>query len=254
VVDDGASFTTSIQVYRDCVTRLASLFVIIALAVLGLLVAPATGVSSGPSIRITLPKLVRSGTVITVSGRMRNAPAEAVLALQQLVPATGNPPLAWEDIVQWRARGAVFALRWRPATTGILTVRVAVRTAGIVRAVSGGQALRVGLPPAYCNAPAPSLTQVPAGDGVLMGTLDVLTGAPARYACMVGAYTITVADPTGSIVASVPVPAGQSYAIALPAGSYRLKSGSCEGTATIVAGMQVRADTVCFVHGPPVVP
>lgn len=145
----------------------------------------------------------------------------------------------------------MFALRWRPATTGILTVRVAVRTGGIVRVVSRGEELRVGLPPAYCNAPAPSVAQVPAGDGLLVGTLDVVTGAPAGYACFVGAYTITAADATGSTVASVAVPAGQSYAVALPAGSYQLKSGSCEGTATVIAGEQVQADTVCFVHGVP---
>jgi hypothetical protein len=220
---------------------------IAALALCGLLAAPAAPASTGPRVTIEprLPDNVRIGTTIVVSGQVRNAPAGALLALETLVAAPANsPPVAWNDIVQWRVRGDTFKLRWRPGA-GLQTVRIALRTSAGDVARSTAQGLKVGVPPAYCYAPAAAPAQLPAGYGLLTGSVYVVFGSPGRYSCMLAQPAITVVDQTGNTVATVND--GQSYAIALPAGTYQLKNNACVTSATVIAGKEVQADIVCHV-------
>jgi hypothetical protein len=93
--------------------------------------------------------------------------------------------------------------------------------------------------------PAPS--EVPSGDGWLVGG-DYMSGGapPGIFDCVAEERTLEVfAATTGNLVATAHVSAGANYAVVLPAGSYRLQAGGCQGAATIVVGRETSANTVC---------
>jgi len=126
-------------------------------------------------------------------------------------------------------------------------LRVSVRRHGRNLASTSPSTVLVGPPPVHCAPPVPP-GNIPAGDGWIVGGLYNTGGpAPGIHACADQAYTLTVTDAAGATVATVQVPVGRSYTVVLPAGGYTLRSsGFCSGTATVTAGKQTVADTVCL--------
>jgi len=107
-----------------------------------------------------------------------------------------------------------------------------------------------------CSAPRPP-TNVPAGDGWVTGGVYTVGGpAPGIDVCR-GALTLTVSNQSGVVVATSQVPQGASYTLVLPAGNYELAVGpklaagatisECQGTASVTAGQETRANTVCSI-------
>ncbi|HXY82006.1 MAG TPA: hypothetical protein VEH55_11600 [Gaiellaceae bacterium] len=214
-----------------------------AVAVLCALAAASAAPGGTPSVSIAppLPEAVQGGAALTVSGRVRNPPPGAVVVLEQRASSR------WQAIVRGRIRRDAFTLRWHPSAAGRITVRVALRLRAHDVVVSAAAQVLVGPAPVYCAPPAPP-AQVPAGDGWVVGGLYLEGGPfPGIYQCVAGAYAITVLDQAGDTVAKQQVQDGQSYTLVLPAGSYTLSSGSCRGAATVTAGRQSRADTLCYV-------
>jgi hypothetical protein len=214
-----------------------------AAAVLCALVAAGAAFGGIPSVSIAppLPQVVRGGATVTVSGRVRNPPPGAVVVLEQRASSR------WQAIVRGRIRRDAFTLRWHPSAAGRITVRVALKLQARDVAVSGAAQVLVGPAPVYCAAPVPP-AQLPAGDGWIVGGLYLEGGPfPGIHQCVAGDYTITVLDQAGDTVATQQVQGGQSYTLVLPAGSYTFSSGFCRGAATVTAGLQSRADTLCDV-------
>jgi hypothetical protein len=200
-------------------------------------------VLAAPSVIIApaLPGTVPGGATVTVSGRVLDAPRGAVVVLERK-SASG-----WEVIVRGGAARARFTLRWRPGSAGLVSVRAALRKRGLDLAASRPARLVVGQRPVYCAAPVPP-EQLPSGDGWIAGGLYDDGGPyPPIHQCVGSAYTITVTDEAGNVVATQPVAAGQSYTIVLPAGSYTLAGSFCRGKAVVVAGRETKADTTCDV-------
>jgi len=195
----------------------------------------------GVSLAHALPTGVAGGATVVVSGRVHDSPQGAVIVLEQRSGA------GWRVIVRGRVVKAAFVMRWRPSSAGLVSVRAAVRLHGRdVAATRPGRVL-VGQRPVYCGAPVPP-AQLPAGDGWVGGGLYDDGGPyPPIHQCVGNAYTITVTDEAGNVVATQQVAAGQSYAIVLPAGSYTLAGGFCRGKATVTAGLETKADTTCDV-------
>jgi hypothetical protein len=221
---------------------------IAALALLcGLLAAPPgfpTRVSAPRIVIDSPPSFVREP--VTVSDLVQNPPPRATVALEQLM-ATDEQPASWHVAVRSTLMDhGMFRLVWFPSRPGPLTVRVVVRAGGRDVAVSAPRIVKVGQPPAYCNAAPGTPQNVPAGYGWLAGTLD--SGAPGSYRCpaTTAPYTIAVLDQAGNTVTTREIGARQSYALVVPQGSYTIKLGgfACAGIVTVAAGQPSLADVV----------
>ncbi len=215
------------------------------------------------TLRQPLPGVVRAGTPVTIAGRVTGAPAVAVAVLEGLpraarggsggtLPADAPAPAGTTVLARTRLRHGSFTLHWTPSQAGFVVLRVAVRVSGHDVAATAAPSVLVGAAPVYC-APAPAPAKGPAGEGWLIGGMYIAGGpAPGIYACGSQPYTETVTDASGDVVATQAVAGGQSYSIALAPGTYDLSTdvssvGYCRGTATITAGRETHADTVCAV-------
>jgi hypothetical protein len=193
-----------------------------------------------------LPGVVRQGDHVVVAGRARTVARPAEIALE--AKRTGR----WRVLATARVRGrGRFHLEWdvaATAATGPLSLRiVARRRAGAVVAATKPTQSYVGPGPILCAPPVPPAVDIPVGDGWIVGGRYNVGGAfPGVTVCDSQAYTVIVTSAAGQVVLTEPVAGGQSYTLApLPAGSYALKSDFCTGTATVTAGKQTMADTVC---------
>jgi len=208
--------------------------------------APAGASAAAPATRITatLPGLATAGTALVVGGRVSHAPAGSTAELEARPPAG---VATWTVLAKARISGGRFTASWTPQTAGPLKIRAIVVRRSHTIAATRSTSLLVGAAPVYC-APAAMLTPLPSGTGLIVGGVyDVGGPAPGIIVCQDQANTVTVTDSTGSPVASVALPAGQSYAIVVPAGSYTLSAGSCRGSAVVKPGATTQADTVCDV-------
>jgi hypothetical protein len=209
-------------------------------------VAPAGG-TARPSIRLAreLPSVVRIGDTVTVAGRLapgrRDRPA---IALQ------GRRLRSWLTLARTRAtRAGRFALRW-PVRAGTLTGPFQLRVVALAggRVLAATRPITVGVGPRFVRCAAPvSPGTVPAGDGWIVGGLYDEGGPfPGIDRCSSAEYTITATASDGSIAATQTVAGDHSYTLVVPAGTYALSAGNvCRGQATVDAGQQTQADTVC---------
>jgi hypothetical protein len=230
---------------RDAARRRWVLAVLGAGIVLSAL-APAGASAAAAATRITatLPGVVTAGSAISVVGRVSHAPSGSTAELESRPPTGGA---TWTVLARARISGGRFTLGWTPQTAGALKLRAIVVRRSQTIAATRSVSLLVGAAPAYC-APAAMLTPLPSGTGLIVGGVYNVGGpAPGITVCQDQTNTVTVTDSTGSPVASVEVPAGQSYAIVEPVGSYTLSAGSCRGSAVVKPGATTQADTVCYV-------
>lgn len=224
--------------------------VVTVLSSLVAVVVPATAAAGapGPSIRLArpLPGVVRIGDTATIAGRLVPAPpARSAIMLQGL----RSPP--WVTLVRARpTRGGRFVLRWhvRPGTlTGPLQLRVVWRAGG--RVVVATHPVTAGVGPRFvrCAAPVPPTVDIPAGDGWIVGGLYDEGGPfPGIDQCSSSAYTIVATASDGIVAATQTVPGAHSYTLVVPAGSYGLSANpGCRGQATVTAGEQTVANTIC---------
>jgi hypothetical protein len=188
--------------------------------------------------------VVRIGDTLTIKGHVTHAPLRSWIALQ----ATRTRP--WTTIVRAHPMsGGRFVLRWHlsPGTRrGPLQFRVALLSGG--RALAATRSVTVGVGPAFvhCAAPVPPAINIPAGDGWIVGGLYDEGGPfPGIDACSSSAYTITATASDGTVAATQTVAGLHSYTLVVPAGTYTLSSRFCRGQATVRAGRQTKANTIC---------
>jgi hypothetical protein len=106
----------------------------------------------------------------------------------------------------------------------------------------------VGVGPAFvrCSAPVPPAINIPAGDGWIVGGLYDEGGPfPGIDECSSSGYTITATVADGTVAATQTVAGGHSYTLVVPAGKYTLNARFCRGQATVTAGRQTAANTIC---------
>ena len=201
-----------------------------------------------PSIRLArrLPSVVRIGDTVTIAGRLAPAPPQRpTIALQ------GRRLRSWLTLARTRPTHAGrFTLRWhvRDGTlTGPLQLRVLALGGG--RIVAATQPVTAGVGPRVvrCAAPVPPGTDIPAGDGWIVGGLYDEGGPfPGIDQCSSSAYTITATASDGTVAATQAVAGDQSYTLVVPAGTYALSASHlCRGQATVTAGQQTVANTIC---------
>jgi len=208
------------------------------------LLAPTAGAASAVRLAAQIPGTVSAGSAVMITGDALRAPRGSWAVLER------KTTVGWRAIVRDRLHRGAFKLTWRPQAGRYLTLRVAIRRDGRDLASSPVRQVLVGAAPVYCAAPVRP-ANVPAGDGWIAGGLYIAGGpAPGVYECVNRPYTITLTDQTGASIAIQEVAAGQSYTFVLPPGTYNLSSssnGGCSGSATVSAGEQTKADTVCSV-------
>jgi hypothetical protein len=201
--------------------------------------------AAGPRIRLSaqLPAVVRVGEQLVASGKVSHAPAGSLVELQRRAPA-GH----WQSLASTRPQGGGFVIKWRAqgAYRGN-SVRAAIVRRGVVLAATAPLSLLVGPAPEPCATPTVP-TGLPLGDGVIVGGVYILGGpAPGLDACSGAPYAVTLTEPSGAVVLTQQVSAGQSYVLVVVAGSYRLSDGNCFGEATVTAGSVIDANTDCDV-------
>lgn len=219
-----------------------------ALAIVGLWCAiafPALAGSDQPRVVLSKPPpgLIRVGQHVTVTGRVRRAPAHTWAALQ-----TGGHP-RWTTVARASLGAqAAFTIRWHVSgSAGPLRLRVAALREGRVIAATRPRRSAVGPKAIYCAPPVPPAVDIPVGSGWIVGGLYLEGGPyPGIFECEQQRYTINVETPSGRTVARQTVAAGHSYTLVVPAGSYKLRSNvGCLGSATVTAGHQTKANTIC---------
>jgi hypothetical protein len=212
------------------------------------LALPAAGLGHGrPRLIASPPNQGRVGEVTHVSGRVQDAPRGTRVALEKHL-ADGH----WAVVAIAPLHGGHFSIDWQPKIAGFSTLRLALRLHGHDFAISQTADALVGQANVYCSqAPAP--TSLPAGEGWITGGLYIAGGpAPGIFACEAGTHTVSVSDQAGAVVATEQVTGPASYTFILPAGQYKLSeagAGYCrsEGSVTVTAGAQTKADTICSV-------
>jgi hypothetical protein len=201
----------------------------------------ASAVSAAVRVSVSLPNVVTAGTAVTIAGRVSHAPADATAELESRAPSGGR----WTVLARAKISHGRFSLRWTPRTSSFLTSRVIVVRRGRTLASTKTAMILVGAAPVYCAAPSPP-GSLPAGDGYIVGGVYNVGGpAPGITVCQGQANTVTVTSAAGATVATQNVAGGQSYTFVVPAGMYTLQAGFCSGTATVRAGAETKADTVC---------
>lgn len=214
---------------------------VVVAAAAGVAATAATARAPAVSLSRPLPSIVRVGDDVSVAGHVsRRGRVELELA-------RGTE---WKVVAGARAgRHRAFALRWSVAAgtaIGPVKLRVALVRHGTVLARTAAVQSAIGPAPVYCNPPTPP-SNVPQGDGWIVGGLYLIGGPfPGIDECSGQSYTVTATDSASGVVAATQtVSAGDSYTLVVPAGSYKLMSGFCRGTATVTAGKQTQADTNC---------
>jgi hypothetical protein len=216
-------------------------------AVLALVAGSPTGAAGALSpivLRKALPDVVRIDQLVTVTGRVRTPPRRARVALESARTT------AWRVVASANLRrSGAFSLHWRvpqDTATGPLKLRIAVIRQRRLLTSTAPVQLFVGSPKVNCAPPVPPAINIPVGDGWIVGGVYGIGGAfPGVYQCASAQYTVTATNASGDIVARDTVAALHSYTLVVPAGSYTLASGACRGSATVTAGRQTKADTVC---------
>jgi hypothetical protein len=192
-----------------------------------------------------LPSILRQRSEVTVSGEVRHPPRHGEAILESMRSSR------WVMLASTKiGNHGAFKISWRvPATEqiGPLSLRVqAVNGKGVIVATTRAAQSAVGPASDLCAAPVPPAVDIPVGDGWIVGGRYNEGGAfPGIYACDSQQYTVTATDSAGNVRATQTVSGGHSYTLVVPAGSYTLKSDFCQGTATVAAAKQTRADTVC---------
>jgi hypothetical protein len=213
----------------------------------GTAVTAVAAASTGPRPSITLskpfPPIIRQSDTLVVAGRAHHAkhPARALLEVERAT---------WSTVATGRvdATGR-FTITWQvPAdeNAGPVMLRISVRGRGRVLARTKAVQSAIGPAPLLCAPPAPPAVDIPVGDGWIVGGRYLAGGPfPGIYNCDSQDYTVTATDANGVDQATETVAGGQSYTLVVPAGTYSLQSDFCRGTATVTAGQQTQADTVC---------
>jgi hypothetical protein len=203
-------------------------------------------VSSTPAISLStpLPSVVRVNQELRVSGSVRHAPSPTRAVLEEL--QTGS----WQVLAKVRlGKHERFALTWKvtgPAYRS-LTLRVSALRHRKVIAATPSHTATVGPAAVYCSAPVPPAVNIPVGDGWIVGGLYGEGGAyPGVYQCISYAYTLTVTNSAGKVVATQQVAPKHSYTVVLPAGSYTLRGGCGSGSGTVTAGKQSDVNMYCL--------
>jgi len=205
-------------------------------------VASATGGKPRITLSSPLPSVVRISQQVSVAGDVTHR-GRVELELSR----TGT----WEVVARVRSgtHGA-FDLRWQLAdgtAIGPVKLRVVLVRHGRRLAATTATQSAIGPAAVYCNPPRPP-SDVPAGDGWIVGGRYIIGGAfPGVDECSGQSYTVTATGSSGQAAATETVPADDSYALVVPAGSYTLQSDGCRGSATATAGQETVADTDCLV-------
>jgi hypothetical protein len=208
--------------------------------------SPVGAAAESAKVRVTasLPNVVTAGSVAAIAGRASHAPAGARAELEGRSPAGGR----WTVLASVAIAGGRFTLRWTPRTSSFLTSRVILVRRGRTLAGTKTTMILVGAAPVYCAAPGPP-AMVPAGYGYIVGGVYNVGGpAPGITVCQGQANTVTVMTAAGATVATQNVAGGQSYTFVVPPGVYTLNAGYCRGSATVRAGAETKADTICPVR------
>lgn len=203
-----------------------------------------TGPRPAPSITLSkpLPSTIRQTDTLLVSGRVSGAGLATRAALQ--VKRSTWSVAATAGVSKHR-----FTISWHVSTSenpGPVSLRVIARNHhGVVARTKAVQA-GIGSAPVYCAPPTPPAVDIPAGDGWIVGGRYIEGGPfPGLYQCDSQQYTVTATDAGGVVQSTQTVAGGHSYTLVVPAGGYTLTSDFCRGTATVTAGQQSQADTVC---------
>lgn len=214
----------------------------VATAIAALLLLGSAGAAQAAGRRVHLSVRLPSTTGVAratvVAGTAAGAPAGAVAKLELRTGYRRWTRLAAAKV----GRAGAYTLRWTPATAGFVYIRVVIARRGRLLAATTAAPLVIGAAPIYCAPPGPA-TNVPAGDGTIVGGVYNAGGpAPGVYVCQGQANVVGL---SGASTATQQVPANGSYSFVVPAGSYTLSAGFCRGTATVTAGRTTHADTVC---------
>lgn len=204
--------------------------------------------TSGPGaivLSAPLPTSAHQGDTVTITGRVRRARRARTAVLELM-----RPPGAWRAAATGRVGSTGrFTLRWSvpgSAHVGLVTLRVIARRGHATLARTGPTQSAIASAPVLCAPPVPPAVDIPVGDGWIVGGLYNVGGPfPGIDECDGSAYTVTATDSSGVVQATQNVAAGHSYTLVVPAGAYTLASGFCRGSATVTAGQQTKADTVC---------
>jgi hypothetical protein len=213
-------------------------------------VAVATATAGGvpaPSVSLSaaLPSLVRQGDQLVVRGRtdLTSLTTQAALQLRRI---DGGFTSVAAGAVGSHGR---FKLRWHVPSTeavGPVSLRLAIRSRHRTLVHTPVVQSAIGPAPVPCAAPVPPAVDIPVGSGWIVGGRYNEGGAfPGIDACDSQSYTVTATDSGGVVQASQTVAGGHSYTLVVPAGTYALRSDFCGGSATVIAGKQTMADTVC---------
>jgi hypothetical protein len=210
----------------------------------------ATAAAAGPTSAITLGRIagqrvqpgygetVRLGQVVLVSGTVTHPPADSRVQLQ------GRTTGAWHALLTASFHGEDFTVRWHVRSRE-LQLRAALLSGGHQIATSAAASLLVGSAIVRCHA-APAPANLPPGDGWIEGGVYLQGGpAPGIDQCQSESSTVTATSVGGDVLASQNLAGGDGYALVVPAGSYQLKDGECNGEATVIAGRRTVADTDC---------
>jgi hypothetical protein len=220
--------------------------VVTVLAGAGAAVATAwTGPGPAPAITLSapLPSTIRQTDTVVVTGRVQGAIRATRATLD--VKRAGWSTVAGGRVGPQRR----FAITWHvPPSENAGPVQLRVTARNRHRVVARTKPVQVGIGPApqYCAPPTPPAVNIPVGDGWIVGGRYLAGGPfPGIYNCDSQDYTVTATDANGVDQATETVAGGQSYTLVVPAGTYSLQSDFCRGTATVTAGQQTQADTVC---------
>jgi hypothetical protein len=189
-----------------------------------------------------LPSLVRQKELVTVKGTITGVPRRTEVALEL------KRTRVWVIVASVRAEA--FTIHWRVGRkeqVGPVSLRVAVLSRReAVLAATAPVPSAVGEAAVFCTRPVPPMTNIPAGDGWILGGVYAQGGPyPGFYACSDKPYTITATATDGKITASANIAANHSYTLIVPPGRYSLSSGPCRGQATVVAAKPTSANTYC---------
>lgn len=203
-----------------------------------------------PRFLTSVPRRPIGGGSVGFEGSVLGAPSGSVVTLEQR-----KARHHWSVITRAPVRSGHFFMQWSVPEVRSLTVRLTLRAGSreLARTAPSTVHPRKALVK-RCSAPRPPAS-VPAGDGWVTGGVYTVGGpAPGIDVCR-GASTLTVSNQSGVVVATQQVPEGASYTLVLPAGNYELAAGSklaagvtlCQGTASVTAGQETRANTVCSI-------
>ena len=193
---------------------------------------------AGQRVRPGYGETVRLGQVVLVSGTATHPPPHARVQLQ------GRTTVAWHALLGVYLHGNHFTLHWHVRARDF-QLRVALLSGRHTIATSAVASLLVGTAIVRCR-PAAAPVDLPAGDGWIEGGVYLLGGpAPGIDQCQSRSSTVTATSAGGYVVASQNLAGDEGYALVVPAGTYQLKDGFCNGEATVIAGRRTVADTDC---------